>query len=67
MRATVCGILMLAAGLASRGALGAEGPMYTITLDAVENGAITIEPALPESRQVAAGTELTINAKPPGN
>src|SRR5438067_118946 len=55
---------MAAVGLASQAAWGADAPLYTITLDAVENGGITITPPLPENKMLPAGTELTIKAKP---
>ena len=53
-----------AVGFASHAALGAEAPMYTITLDALENGSISIQPPLPENKTVPAGTELTVKATP---
>ena len=56
--------LLIAVGLVSSAALGAEGPTYTITLDAVANGSIAIQPSLTESKTVAAGTELTVKATP---
>ena len=56
--------VLFAFGLAAPAALGAETPMYTITLDAVTNGAITVQPPLPENKQVPAGTELTVKATP---
>jgi acetyl esterase len=56
--------LLFALTLASYAALGAEAPIYTITLDTVTNGNITIQPPLPENMQVPAGTELTVKATP---
>jgi acetyl esterase len=56
--------LLFAVGLVAPAALGAEPAMCTITLDAVENGSIAIQPPLPENKQVPAGTELTIKATP---
>ena len=55
---------LMAVGLAAPAALGAEPSMYTITLDTLQNGSITIQPPLPENKTVPAGTELTIKATP---
>jgi acetyl esterase len=56
--------LLFAISLASSAALGADSQMYTVTLDNLTNGSITIQPPLPENMQVPAGTELTVKATP---
>jgi acetyl esterase/lipase len=55
---------LFALGIAAPAAFGAETAMYTITLDDAQNGSFTIQPPLPENKQVAAGTELTVKATP---
>jgi acetyl esterase len=50
--------------LASAAALAADAPMYTVTVDDLTNGSISIQPPLPENMQVPAGTGFTIKATP---
>ncbi|QIA10029.1 alpha/beta hydrolase [Draconibacterium halophilum] len=40
---------------------------FSVTVDEVKNGKITVEPAIPDNGQVAKGTVLTITAKPDKN
>jgi acetyl esterase/lipase len=62
--ATVLLAMSFALALLSRASFAEDTPMYTITVDQTENGSFTIEPPLPENKQVPAGTELTIKATP---
>ncbi len=57
-------VFVIALSLASRPARGADDMKFTITLDSVENGNLTVQPPLPEDRQVPAGTEFTLRATP---
>src|SRR6187401_2496419 len=57
-KSILASVIILA--LASRAALGADEMKFAITIDAVENGTLNIQPPLPEDRQVPAGTELTL-------
>ena len=68
-RLTVAAVLISAASLISTpiGAAAqneAAKKTFTVTVDKVENGGITLEPPLPEDGKVPAGSVLTIKASP---
>jgi acetyl esterase/lipase len=56
--------MMAALGMLSPAARAADPVMATVTLDDAQNGSFTIQPPLPENKQVPAGTELTVKAAP---
>src|SRR4051812_17846929 len=56
--------IVAAVGCMAGTLLGDDPQPCTITLDAAENGAITIQPTLPENKTVPMGTELTLSATP---